>query len=76
MAILCNVVEAFSCASCNNWEYNNVPEGGDVIYYYRCSDGVQVTIVVGEGQTGNFCNCDSTGSPSAAGTQLTQVGPC
>jgi hypothetical protein len=66
----------FNCITCNNWEYNNVPVEGDTIYYYRCSDGAQQTIVVSEGQTGNFCNCDSVGNPTSTGTQLTQIGVC
>jgi hypothetical protein len=67
----------FPCNDCRNWQYNNVPVGGDVIYYYRCDDGVLQTIVVSELDTGNFCNCNNIGNPyTDNGTQLTEVGIC
>jgi len=66
-----------NCLNCNNWEYNNVPGEGDIIFYYDCTTGTQQTLAVGEGQTGNFCNCDSIGNPTTSyGTQLTQIGIC
>jgi len=71
---------AFSCPECLNWEYvgASIPEGGDIITYYRCSDGALQTIVLSFGDpTGNFCNCTVSGTPSAAnGTTLTQIGIC
>lgn len=71
---------AFECADCRNWEYNGatIPEAGDVIHYYRCSDGADQTIVLSNGDpTGQFCNCDSIDDPySDNGTTLTQIGSC
>lgn len=71
---------AFECANCRNWEYNGatIPEAGDVIHYYRCSDGASQTIVLSNGDpTGQFCNCDSIDDPYAdSTTTLTQIGIC
>lgn len=71
---------AFECVDCRNWEYNGatIPEAGDVIHYYRCSDGAPQTIVLSNGDpTGQFCNCNSIDDPySDNGTILTEIGIC
>ena len=70
----------FVCADCRNWEYNGatIPAEGDVIFYYRCSDGASQTIVLSNGDpTGNFCNCNTIGNPTSLnGTVLTEIGIC
>lgn len=67
----------FICNDCRYWEYNTVPIGGDVIYYYSCTDGSIQTIAVNNGDTGNFCNCNSIGNPyTDNGSQLTEIGIC
>jgi hypothetical protein len=70
----------FECVDCRNWEYNGatIPAEGDVIHYYRCSDGAPQTIVLSNGDpTGQFCNCDSIDDPYAdSTTTLTQIGIC
>jgi hypothetical protein len=70
----------FECVDCRNWEYYfaSIPPGGDVIHYYRCSDGAPQTIVLSSGDpTGQFCNCNTIGNPySDNGTLLTEIGIC
>lgn len=67
----------FTCTSCNNWSYSNVPLEGDVIHYYSCENGSSQTIVVSQFESGEFCNCDSLASPyTENGSQLTQMGIC
>lgn len=62
---------------CRNWSYSSVPVGGDIIHYWRCSDGATQTIAVSEGDSGNFCNCNTSGTPySDNGSTLTEVGSC
>jgi len=71
---------AFVCADCRNWNYvsGNIPLEGDIVHYYSCYDGSAQSIVLSFGDpSGDFCNCDSVGSPySENGTTLTQAGIC
>lgn len=64
-------------SSCKNWQYNNVPVGGDTIHYWSCATGDTQTLIVSEGNTGTFCNCNTSGTPYAdSSTQLTEIGTC
>lgn len=65
------------CFDCRRWQYNNVPSQGDVIHYYSCADGSSQTIAVSQGDTGDFCNCNTIANPySDNGTQLTEIAIC